>query len=170
MKLVFVLAALVSASAAFAAPAKPGVIVIRPGSYTAKHEIGLMFADDAKSCNENDGVWESDMCVVKDAADTIDIKVVRTPVKKVEVTLTAVGTNIHTCELQGESKALPSGRLLVSAETEVDGEDGNTKKDVCKLIIGKDAKGLNSTIVKGKEDACATFCGANVSLEIYGAK
>lgn len=167
MKITLVLVSFIFSANAFAVKS---VVVIRPGTYVSKHEIALMYADNEQSCHDNGGVWEQDICIVKDAADTIEIKVVKKPVKKVLVSIQAVGTNIHTCEFEGESKALPSGRLLVSADTELYGEDGQAKTATCQVIIDKKQNGLSSSVVKDTEEACATFCGANMSLDIEGAR
>lgn len=168
MKLKLALTTILLASISFAAASK--VIVIRPGAYKAKHEIGLMYVTNAAQCTEEGGEWsgsgEDGLCIVKDAADTIDIRVEKTPVKKVTVNITAVGTNIHTCEFQGQAVALKDGRLLAKAETETD--DG--QPTTCDVIISKDKNGIFSKVVKGKEEACAGFCGANMSLDVYGAK
>jgi hypothetical protein len=156
-------------SNAFAAGSNGKIIVIRPGTYEAKHEIALMFVGDESECKDNDGVWNGELCVIKDGSDSIEVSV--TKKKRVVVSIAAVGTNLHTCEFEGNATALPSGRLLAQAQTEVyDMNSDKAHKDTCKLIIDKKKDGLSSTVVKGKEDACATFCGVNMSLEIEGAK
>jgi hypothetical protein len=167
MKLVFTFAAFVFSVNTFASQS---VVVIRPGLYESRHDVAIMYADNEPSCNENGGVWEQDVCLIKDAADSIEIKVVKYPVKKVLVSIQAVGTNLHTCEFEGESKALPSGRLLVSADVELYGEDGQPKHQTCKLLIDKKQSGLSSTVVQGAEEACSTFCGVSMSLDIEGAR
>lgn len=155
----------------------PALAAIQPeGTFASAHPIYFFSYADKAACEADEGTWEaheqdSGFCFF----NTEDTLTVKTAKDGYAVEIETVRTNAHTCSFEGAAKRVSENVLEASAESEmwVPGqgqEEGKFVPATCRVSLTYTNADTVDVRVVGAPQACESFCGANASLEMEGAK
>lgn len=132
---------------------------VEVGTYVEKTTISIAYIQSKEECKSEGGKWdvETDVCRHSSENDVIITK----SNNVYAVSVSTIGTNVHTCDFAAEAQVQQDGSLLSKVQT----DDG-----LCVVQVRASNKLFSKGVSVAPSENCRSFCGARASLEVVRAK
>jgi len=130
------------------------------GFYSLEHEIAVVSYEDSASCETDNGKWnkEEEICYFS-ASNDVEISLRLDG--DLDVRVSTISTNFHTCDFEGVGKWQEGGFILAKGILDASAQDNCELK--LEFVTGDEVNVITN-------EQCSYYCGANAGLEFPSAK